>query len=203
MPLIMKGLKMWLIGIMIVLPFSSIAQYLGDKISLESYAGEWKWETDNESFTLYLRDTVWMWQSNDKEASHAIVGTYRYVKNGTVIIDNTGVCKSPADMPVFAMESPGHNDESGNVWALWVVVEDTNTRKLSDEEYSTLKYSLGRFGPLLTMSLTHTYPWFEGIEEQVAALTGEDPDELKAIVAGCRLSSFSFPEAVTFTKVVK
>ena len=192
-----------LIIVLMLLSISANAQYLGDKIALENYAGKWKWETENESFTLYLIDTTWLWGEDATEVSCAIVGTYKYVKNDSTIVDNTGMHTDPIDMPIFAMEAQEYTDDNGSIWALWVVVEDTNTRKMSDDEYSTLKYSLGRSGPLLTMSLSHDHPWFEGIEEQMAAITGEDPNELKAITAGCKLPSFSCPEVVTFTKVVE
>ena len=35
--------------------YSDKAQYLGDTITLESYEGEWKWESNDECLILYLR----------------------------------------------------------------------------------------------------------------------------------------------------
>ena len=37
------------------------------KITLKSYAGEWKWVNENKTETLifYLRDTIWVWDGNE------------------------------------------------------------------------------------------------------------------------------------------
>ncbi|MBQ5784136.1 MAG: hypothetical protein IIW11_04030, partial [Bacteroidales bacterium] len=50
------------------------------KITLKSYAGEWKWENENktETLILYLRDTTWNWYG---EIFDDIYGTYKYIRN--------------------------------------------------------------------------------------------------------------------------
>ena len=194
-------MKWLVVFILMVVAFQEAsAQYFGGKIDISCYTGEWRYENDGEIFTLYLRDTVWVWAGID---THSIIGTYKYSINDTVIVDNTLNCQvlSPVGMPIFG--EARDIDELGNIWSLWVIVKDTNTEKRSDDEYSRLKYALGKKAPLLTMSLVGDIPWYAGIEEEMAAITGEDPNELKAVTAGCKLPYWSFPNNITFTKVIE
>lgn len=101
---------------------------IGDTITIASYAGVWKWETENESLTFYLKDTTWIWVSTEFTS---IIGTYRYVKDGQVVVDNTSTnpssVSSPLRMPVFA--NIKEMDEQGNTWDLYLCFLDTITGK--------------------------------------------------------------------------
>ncbi|MBE6224265.1 MAG: hypothetical protein E7122_03440 [Bacteroidales bacterium] len=177
----------------------SYAQYLGETITLESYVGEWKWETENECLMLYLRDTTWKILSSSNEYVDDIIGTYKYYKNGVLIVDNTNVDTKPMDMPIYA--SIGKEDENGNVWELDLAFTDTITGKESDYEVSTLKYSLGRNTPQLQINLVSGTKWYDGIEDEIAR-TPEEAAQLKQLSAAAKLPGWSIPNNVTLTKVI-
>ena len=65
----------------------SYGQDSGKTITLGSYEGEWKWEDEDECLILYMRDTTWQWWGQPEDTD--IIGTYKYIKNGVVIVDNT------------------------------------------------------------------------------------------------------------------
>lgn len=178
------------------------AQYLGDKITVQEYEGVWRWETESECFTLYLRDTVWKYLPGDKKEVHAIVGNYRYVRDG-VVVDNTNLNLSPNRMPIYGSENPMDTDGYGNMWSLRLIFTETDTMKKSDPDYSRLVYSLGRYAPQLRLELVGATMWFDGLEDQVAAISGENPDSLRAISTGCKRPYWSVPNNITFTKVIE
>lgn len=174
------------------------AQYLGETITLESYKGEWKWETENECLLLYLRDTTWKIIASSNEYDDDIIGTYKYYKNGVLIVDNTNVNTMPFDMPIYA--SIGKEDENGNIWELSLAFIDTVTGKESSYETSTLKYSLGKGTPQLQINLVSEKKWYDGIEDDVAR-TPEEAAQLKQLSAAAKLTGWSIPNNVTLTKV--
>ena len=174
----------------------SFAQYLGDPITMESYEGEWKWETDNECLIVYLRDTTWT-LTNPNGISD-IVGTYKYYKNGVLIVDNTNVDTMPMDMPIYA--SISKMDSRGDAWELRLLFTDTVTGKESDSYYSTLVYSLGKGTPQLQINIASGTKWYDGIEDEIAR-TPEEAAQLKQLSAAAKLSGWSIPNNVTLTKV--
>jgi len=173
-------------------------QYLGETITLESYVGEWKWETENECLMLYLRDTTWKILSSSNEYDDDIIGTYKYYKNGVLVVDNTNVNTMPFDMPIYA--SIGKEDENGNIWELNLAFIDTITGKESSYESSTLKYSSGEGTPQLHINLVSEKKWYDGIEDEIAR-TPEEAAQLKQLSAAAKLSGWSIPNNVTLTKV--
>lgn len=174
------------------------AQYLGETITLESYEGEWKWETENESLIIYLRDTIWR-PGVSPHNKHSIIGTYKYVKNNVVIVDNTTRDTIPWYMPIYAIKS--RVDERGNLWELNLLFTDTVTGKESNEDYSTLVYSLGKGTPQLQINIASGTKWYDGIEDDVAR-TPEEAAKLKRLSAAAKLSGWSIPNNVTLTKVI-
>ena len=175
------------------------AQYLGETITLESYEGEWKWETENECLTIYLRDTTWKIIPSKNEYYNDIIGTYKYVKNNVVIVDNTTRDTIPWYMPIYAIKS--RVDERGNLWELNLLFTDTVTGKESNEDYSTLVYSLGKGTPQLQINIASGTKWYDGIEDDVAR-TPEEAAKLKRLSAAAKLSGWSIPNNVTLTKVI-
>ena len=172
------------------------AQYLGETITLKSYVGEWKWETDNERLILFLRDTTW---NIEGELEVDIVGTYKYYKNGVLVVDNTNMNTTPMDMPIYA--SINKEDDRGNIWELSLAFIDTTTGKESSYEYSTLKYLLGKGAPQLHINLVSEKKWYDGIEDEIAR-TSEEAAQLKQLSSASKLSGWSIPNNVILTKVL-
>ena len=172
---------------------------IGDTITIASYAGVWKWETENESLTFYLKDTTWIWVS--KEFTD-IIGTYRYVKDGQVVVDNTSTnpssVSSPLRMPIYA--GVHEIDENGNIWRLDLRFLDTITGKESSYEDSSLSYTVGKKGPELHINLIDEIKWYDGAEDDLAR-TPEEAARLKAKSRAARLPGWSIPNNVTLTKV--
>ena len=170
-------------------------------ITLKSYAGEWKWENENKTETLifYLRDTTWEWHG--KELDH-IYGTYKYIRNDSVIVDNTNMKPSSEidviDMPIYG--GADEEDDQGNIWSLYIEFNDTLTDKQSSYD-SSLSYSIGKNGPQLHLKLISQPAWWEGSEELLAR-SKEEEEKLKRLSKAYRLPGWSIPNNVTLTKVV-
>ena len=175
--------------------YSVNAQYLGETITLKSYVGEWKWETDNERLILFLRDTTW---NIEGELEEDIVGTYKYYKNGVLVVDNTNMNTTPMDMPIYA--SVNKEDDRGNIWELCLSFIDTVTGKESSYEYSILMYLLGKGAPQLHINLVSEKKWFDGIEDEIAR-TPEEAAQLRQLSNAAKLHGWSIPNNVTLTKV--
>ena len=178
----------------------SYGQDSGKTITLGSYEGEWKWEDEDECLILYLRDTTWQWWGQPEDTD--IIGTYKYIKNGVVIVDNTNTNPSSLSllfhMPIFA--SVGSKDINGNVWKLRLSFTDTVTGKESSYSTSTLSYTIGRNGPELFISLKSERKWYEGAEDELAR-TPEEAAEMKRRSNAAKLPGWSIPNNVTLTKV--
>ena len=172
----------------------------GKTVTLGSYEGEWKWEDDDECLILYLRDTTW--QYSDLSESTDIIGTYKYIKNGVVVVDNTNVSpsslRSLLDMPIHACKGP--LDNNGNIFYLRLSFTDTVTGKESSHNTSTLSYTIGRNGPELFISLKSERKWYEGAEDELAR-TPEEAAEMKRRSNAAKLPGWSIPNNVTLTKV--
>ncbi len=170
-------------------------------ITLKSYAGVWKWENENKTETLifYLRDTTWEWHG--KELDH-VYGTYKYIRNDSVIVDNTNMKPSSEidviDMPICG--SWDDMDDDGNIWSLYLDFTDTLTDKCSSEN-SSLTYSIGKNGPQLHLKLVSAPAWWEGNEDFLAR-SKEEEEKLKRLSKAYRLPGWSIPNNVTLTKVV-
>ena len=177
------------------------SQYLGDALTLSSYEGVWKWETQDESLVLYLRDTTWKWGNMDYRID--IIGTYKYVKNDCVIIDNTDIVPSALevllDMPIYAQIK--EKDEFGNIWVLRLLFKDTLTGKESSLLESTLMYSLGRYIPELTIRLVDDEKWYEGMEDELASSPAQ-AEKMKRKAQAAHLPGWSIPNNVVLKKVV-
>jgi hypothetical protein len=172
------------------------------KITLKSYAGEWKWENENktEILVFYLRDTTWNWYG---EIFDDIYGTYKYIRNDSVIVDNTHMKPSSEidviDMPIYA--NAYHEDDKGNILDLWLSFTDTLTEKQADGLNSFLIYSIGKVGPQLHIKLESQIAWWEGNEDFLAR-SKEEEEELKRLSKAYRLPGWSIPNNVTLTKVI-
>ena len=171
------------------------------KITLKSYAGEWKWENENktETLILYLRDTTWNWYG---EIFDDIYGTYKYIRNDSVIVDNTHM-KPSSEIDVLDMPISGSwddMDDDGNIWSLYIEFDDTLTGKYASSD-SSLSYSIGKDGPQLYIKLISEPAWWEGNEDFLAR-NKEEEEELKRISRANRLPGWSIPNNVTLTKVV-
>ena len=171
------------------------------KITLKSYAGEWKWENENKTETLifYLRDTTWEWHG--KELDH-IYGTYKYIRNDSVIVDNTNMKPSSEidviDMPIYG--GADEEDDQGNIWSLYIEFHDTLTDKQSSYD-SSLSYSIGKNGYQLHVKLVSEPAWWEGNEDFLAR-SKEEEEKLKRLSKAYRLPGWSIPNNVTLTKVI-
>ena len=172
------------------------------KITLKSYAGEWKWENENktETLILYLRDTTWNWYG---EIFDDIYGTYKYIRNDSVIVDNTHMKPSSEidviDMPICG--EANEEDDIGNIWSLWLSFTDTLTEKQADGMNSFLIYSIGKDGPQLHIKLESQIAWWEGNEDFLAR-SKEEEEKLKRLSKAYRLPGWSIPNNVTLTKVI-
>jgi hypothetical protein len=179
----------------------NILQDFEGTITLKSYAGEWKWENENKTETLvfYLRDTTWEWHG--KELDH-IYGTYQYIRNDSVIVDNTNMKPSSEidviDMPIYG--GADEEDDKGNIWSLYIEFHDTLTDKQSSYD-SSLSYSIGKNGPQLHLKLVSEPAWWEGNEDFLAR-SKEEEEKLKRLSKAYRLPGWSIPNNVTLTKVV-
>ena len=176
------------------------AQFLGETVTLESYEGEWKWETGDECLIIYLRDTTWKIDPTKDEYYSDIIGTYKYIKGNTVVVDNTGRDTIPWYMPIYASKS--RVDEFGHAWELRLLFTDTITGKESNEDYSTLIYSLGRKAPQLQINIASGTKWYDGIEDDIAR-TPEEAAKLKRLSSAAKLPGWSIPNNVMLTKVVR
>ncbi len=109
--------------------------YLGEHIDIKSYSGIWKYETPSDTLIIKLKDTVARSMANSSVYLDEILGTYRYIKNGAVVIDNMDMfpCKNELRMPMLA--NPIKMDEVGNLIMLSVSFEDTKTGKTSSDCY--------------------------------------------------------------------
>lgn len=176
------------------------SQYLGDVISISSYSGVWKWETEDECLTLYLRDTVWTWGNGAPKTD--IIGTYRYVKNNIVVVDNTDIIPSALpillDMPIYAHSR--EKDDFGNVWTMSLLFKDTVTGKESSYAESTLSYSLGRHTPELSINLVSEEKWYEGAEDQLAR-TPQEAYNMRLKSQAAKLAGWSIPNNVVLKKI--
>ena len=186
---------LFLIGFLFVSYFGN-AQCSGEVITLKSYEGEWKWESNDECLILYLRDTTW---NIEGESEVDIVGTYKYYKNGVLVVDNTNMNTTPMDMPIYA--SINKEDDRGNIWELSLAFIDTTTGKESSYEYSTLKYLLGKGAPQLHINLVSEKKWYDGIEDEIAR-TSEETAQLKQLSSASKLPGWSIPNNVILTKVL-
>ena len=103
--------------------------YLG-KVDLKSYVGTWKYETPEETLILKLKDTVVIYFDEEYET---ILGVYKYIKNGVVVIDNMDMfpCVNDLKMPIIC--NPGREDAVGNILDLSLDFEDTKTGKSSSD----------------------------------------------------------------------
>lgn len=189
--------------LLVVSVFMSNLSYGQDSdktVTLGSYEGEWKWEDEDECLILYLRDTTWQWWGQPEDTD--IIGTYKYIKNGVVIVDNTNTNPSSLSllfhMPIFA--SVGSKDINGNVWKLRLSFTDTVTGKESSYSTSTLSYTIGRNGPELFISLKSEAKWYEGAEDELAS-TPDEAAEMKRRSNAAKLPGWSIPNNVTLMKV--
>lgn len=68
-----------------------------------------------------MRDTTWNW---DGEIFDDIYGTYKYIRNDSVIVDNTHMKPSyeidVIDMPICG--DANEEDDKGNIWSLNVTL---------------------------------------------------------------------------------
>ena len=175
----------------------SYAQVMENMSTVENFAGEWKWETEDECLIFYLRDTIWKASELGTE-KHSIVGTYKYYKNGALIVDNTGRDTIPWYMPIYASKSKVDSD--GFIRELRLLFKDTVTGKESCADYSTLTYSMGRFSTELYVYLADERKWYDGIEDEIAR-TPEEAAHLKQLSSAAKLPGWSIPNDVTLTKV--
>lgn len=175
------------------------AQFLGETITLESYEGEWKWETEDECLIIYLRDTTWRPGTSPRDKQN-IIGTYKYTKNNVVVVDNIGRDTIPWYMPIYAFKKK--IDERDNIWELTLLFTDTITGKESNEDYSTLIYTLGKGVPQLQIHISSGTKWYDGIEDEIAR-TPEEAAKLKRLSSAAKLPGWSIPNNVTLTKVVR
>ena len=117
----------------IVCCFPVAAQTSPGKVDLQSYVGTWKYETPVETLIFKLKDTIKSSTIFEGEFYHKIIGTYRYIKNGIVVIDNMNMfpCVDDLGMPVIAR--PGREDAVGNIHELSLSFKDTKTGKSSSD----------------------------------------------------------------------
>ena len=125
---IIKTVCVFVTGLLLVM--NANAQiYLG-KVDLQSYVGTWKYETPEETITLKLQDTVVIYFDKEFET---ILGTYKYIKNGVVVVDNMNMfpCVNDLKMPIIC--NPGRKDAVGNMHELSLSFKDTKTGKSSSD----------------------------------------------------------------------